>query len=189
VPGQRGQQHLGSRVVGLAREREAQVVLDVVVAGVDARVSAGSFASWSTKVAYRSSTLPPLWQLPAPALNSVSPENRAGLSVWERRQMWHIVWPGVSRHSSSTVLPTLITSPALTPRSTPAMREPDWWCAITLAPVAATTAALPPVWSWCSCVLRICVICQPLSLAAARHFWWSSGSMARASPLSGQTMR
>ena len=38
--------------------------------------------------------------------------------------MWHIVWPGVSRHSSSTVLPTLITSPAFTPRSTPAMREP-----------------------------------------------------------------
>ena len=38
------------------------------------------------------------------------------------------------------------------------------------AVVAATTAALPPVWSWCSWVFRICVICQPLALAAARHF-------------------
>jgi len=46
------------------------------------------------------------------------------VSVCERRQMWHMVWPGVSMHSSSTVLPTLMTSPALTPRSTPAMREP-----------------------------------------------------------------
>ncbi len=103
--------------------------------------------------------------------------------------MWHIVWPGVSMHSSSTVLPTLITSPALTPRSTPGMRAPARWWAITLAPVAATTAALPPVWSWCSWVLRICVICQPFTRAAFRHFSWSSGSIASASPLSGQAIR
>ena len=70
------------------------------------------------------STLPPLRTLPAPALNKVSPLNSAGCSVWASRQMWHIVWPGVSMHSSSTVLPTLITSPALTPRSTPGMRTP-----------------------------------------------------------------
>jgi hypothetical protein len=108
-------------------------------------VSPGSLESWSTKVAYSSSGLPPLWQLPAPALNSVSPEKIAGWSLCARRQMWHIVWPGVSMHSSSTVFPTLITSPAFTPRSTPAMRDPARWCAITFAFVAETTAALPPV--------------------------------------------
>ena len=149
----------------------------------------GSLASWSTKVVYIACGSPPLWQLPAPALNSVSPENSAGCSVCERRQMWHMVWPGVSRHSSSTVLPTLITSPALTPRSMPAILPPALWCAITLAPVAATMAALPPVWSWCSCVLSICVICQPRTLAALRHFSWSSGSIASASPVSGQAIR
>jgi hypothetical protein len=53
-----------------------------------------------------------LWQLPAPALNSVSPLNSAGWSVWLSRQMWLMVWPGVSRHSSSTVRPTRMTSPA-----------------------------------------------------------------------------
>jgi len=38
VPGQGRQQRLCRRVVGLARERELQVVLDVVVARVDPRL-------------------------------------------------------------------------------------------------------------------------------------------------------
>jgi Ca2+-binding EF-hand superfamily protein len=33
-----------------------------------------------------------------PSLNIVSPEKSAGSSVCANRQMWHIVWPGVSRH-------------------------------------------------------------------------------------------
>ena len=70
-----------------------------------------------------------------------------------------------------------------------AILPPALWWAITLAPVAATTAALPPVWSWCSWVLRICVICQPFTRAALRHFSWSSGSIASASPVSGQAIR
>jgi hypothetical protein len=130
-----------------------------------------------------------LWQLPAPALNSVSPENSAGRSVCERRQMWHIVCPGVSMHSSSTRLPTLMMSPAFTPRSTPAMRAPARWWAISFAPVAAMTAALPPVWSWCSWVFRTCVMRQPRTLAADRHLSESSGSIASASPVSGQAIR
>ena len=71
-------------------------------------MSSGKRANRSTKVAYSFSALPLLWQLAA-----------------------HIVWPGVSMHSSSSVLPTLTTSPALTPQSTPAMHETDSWCTIT----------------------------------------------------------
>ena len=55
--------------------------------------------------------------------------------------------------------------------------------------VAATTAALPPVWSWCSWVLRIWVMRQPRTFAADKHFSESSGSIASASPVSGQAIR
>src|SRR3972149_205420 len=51
-------------------------------------VSCGSFESWPTNVAYSSSGWPPWWQLPAPALNSVSPLNSAFMSERERRQIW-----------------------------------------------------------------------------------------------------
>ena len=36
---------------------------------------------------------------------------------------------------------------------------------------------------------HICVMRQPLALALARHFSWSSGSIASASPVSGQATR
>ena len=152
------------RLSGSRVEREAQVVLDVVVARVDARVVgqprelldeglvqlrrvaavvAVAGAGVEQRVAART----------APAGRCAS-AGRCGTSCGR----------ACPCTSSSTVLPTLITSPALTPRSMPAMRVPRVVCAITLAPVAATTAALPPVWSWCSCVLRICVIVPALVL-------------------------
>jgi hypothetical protein len=43
-------------------------------------------------------------------------------------------------------------------------------CAIILAPVFCTIAALPPVWSRCSCVFRICVIYQPRLSLRPRMF-------------------
>ena len=46
-----------------------------------------SASSCLLKVSYSSSGWPPLWQLPAPALKSVSPENSAGCSVCDNRQM------------------------------------------------------------------------------------------------------
>ena len=67
------------------------------------------------------------------------------MSVRDNRQTWLMVCPGVSSTSSSTVLPTLITSPRASPRFTPPMRFAPRACAITLAPVAATTPALPAV--------------------------------------------
>src|SRR5271168_548361 len=62
-------------------------------------------------------------------------------------QIWDIVWPGVSRHSSSTVLPTLITSPARKPWSISGILSLALTWASTLAPVAAIISGLPPVWS------------------------------------------
>ena len=52
----------------------------------------------------------------------------------------------------------------------PAILSFAFLCARIFAPVCRTTASLPPVWSRCSCVLRICVIVQPSSFAALRHF-------------------
>ena len=151
------------------------------------RVWSGSRESCSANVAKSSSGCPPLWQLPAPALNRVSPQKSEGVSVRERRHTWLIVCPGVSRDSSSTVRPIRITSPAPSPRSTPGTAAPAW--ARILAPVAATIASLPPMWSKCSWVLRTWVTWKPRSFAFARHFSWSRGSTARASPVSGQAMR
>ena len=68
------------------------------------------------------------------------------------------------------------------------MLWPAPWWASSFAPVASIIARLPPVWSSCSWVLRIWVIAHPSSLATARHFSWSSGSMASATPLSGQAI-
>jgi hypothetical protein len=55
---------------------------------------------------------------------------------------------GVARRiepSSSTLLPTLTTSPALKPRSIPGILSLAAWCASSFAPVAAISAALPPM--------------------------------------------
>ncbi len=91
----------------------------IVVARIDQRrLGQVGRAGWR-----RSRRAPPdgrrCWQLPAPALNSVSPQNSAGSSVRDSRQTWHMVWPGVSSTSSSTVLPTFTTSPAFSPISIP----------------------------------------------------------------------
>ena len=59
-------------------------------------------------------------------------------------------------------------------------------CASNFAPVAARKPSLPPVWSWCSWVLRICVIVQPRWRAVPEHSCQSSGSTASASPVSSR---
>ena len=133
-------------------------------------VSSGSPASWVAKVPYSALGWPPPWQFPAPALNRVSPQNSAGWSVWDNRQTWLMVCPGVSRTSSSTVLPTVIVSPALKPRSMPGILSFAFSWASSEAPVAAITARLPPMWSPCSWVFSTWVMSQPCRLAAARHF-------------------
>jgi len=45
----------------------------------------------------------------------VAAEQRSRVAGAERKQIWLIVWPGVSMHSSSTVRPTLITIAGLQP--------------------------------------------------------------------------
>ena len=131
--------------------------------------------------------MPAVVAVAGPALNRVSPQKSEGVSVRERRHTWLIVCPGVSRDSSSTVRPIRITSPAPSPRSMPETAALAW--ARIFAPVAATIASFPPMWSKCSWVLRIWVTSKPRSFAFARHFSWSRGSTARASPVSGQAMR
>jgi hypothetical protein len=61
-------------------------------------------------------------------------------------------------------------SPAPSPRAISGIVFFAFLWAMILAPVFWASGALPPVWSRCSCVLRICVMFQPSRFAAARHF-------------------
>ena len=163
LPARRSSSALRALVVRFAVEREAQVVREVVVARIDACRRAASRAGRRRCVqCVRMAAVVAV--AGARVEQRVAAEQRR-LVVCGRRQMWHIVWPGVSRHSSSTVVPTWITSPAPTPRPMPGMRARHSRCATSLRRSRATIASLPPMWSPCSCVFRIWVMCQPLALA------------------------
>src|SRR5690606_40395564 len=68
------------------------------------KVASGNGSSCDTKLSYISSTLPPFLQLPAHALNSVSPENNTGTSCCAEagasKHRCTGAWPRSEEHTS-----------------------------------------------------------------------------------------
>ena len=101
--------------------------------------------------------------------------------------MWHIVCPGVSGHSQFDMRfaddhVAADPSRAVDARDT----DPGTMCAITLAPVASTIA-LPPVVAVLVGVRDLRDV--PPVPGGGQHLHVVSGSMASASPVSGQAIR
>ena len=82
--------------------------------------------------------------------------------------MWPAVWAGTSITSASTA-PSATVSPSPTWRSSVGMRAASAAGPVTVQPVAALIAALPPVWSGCQWVFQIWVIRQPRASRLGQH--------------------
>jgi len=149
-------------------------------------------ASCCPNVSYSFHGSPPLKQLPAPALNSVSPQNSAGSGVAAPAgQICAILFvPGCRGIASSPVRPTLNVLSPSGEAPTPPRRFRG------ASRVASTGAFLPPSCGIAACVvslpcvLRICVI-LPAALVAPPPGTASTRADRRriAPPVSAQAMR